>query len=68
MLQIKVTLLVLYVVLCFSYAYLLAWKNGSWQRGVYSLVMGLAFPGIGFLFLWFCDVMIEKGKKKDYAE
>ena len=68
MLQIKVTLLVLYVVLCFSYAYLLAWKNGSWQRGVYSLVVGLAFPGIGFLFLWFCDVMIEKGKKKDYAE
>ena len=63
-----ITLIILYLLLCGFYAYHLAWKTGSRQRGFFSFVMGIGFPGVGFLFLWFCDVMMEKNKEKDFSE
>lgn len=62
------TLLILYLLFCGIYAYHLAWKTGSRQRGFFAFVMGVGLPGIGFVFLWFCDVMLEKQKSKDYSE
>ena len=62
------TLLILYFLICTIYAWLLAWKSGSWQKGICSFVMGIAFPGIGFLFLWFCDVLMEKRRYKNNVE
>ena len=61
-------LLILYFFLCMVYSWLLSLKSGSWQKGICCLVLGIAFPGIGFLFLWLCDVMVEKRRVKDCME
>ena len=61
-------LLILYFFLCIIYSWLLTMKGGSWQKGIFCLVIGIAFPGFGFLFLWLCDVAAEKRRYKDHKE
>lgn len=65
---VQLIILILYILLSGIFAYLLAWKASSWQKGIYTLVVCLAFPGVGFLFLWYCDLMEEKKKEKDFSE
>ena len=66
--KVWLTLLILYVLLCLFYTWLLIWKSGSWQKGFCSFVLGISFPGIGFLFLWFVDALAEKKRFKDNME
>lgn len=66
MINVSVVLIALYCMMCAVYAYLIAWDVGSWQKGVFALIVCLVLPGVGFLFLFFCDWIGRKKEIKDY--
>lgn len=66
MINVGVVLVVLYILMCGIYAYLIAWDMGSWQKGLFALAVCLALPGFGFLFLFFCDWIGRKKQEKNY--
>lgn len=68
MIPIHLILGVLYLVLCLIFSWMIVQKRESWQMGLFCFTVCLALPLLGFLFLWVCDALIERNRKKDFAE
>lgn len=65
---IQIVLIILYLLLVLFFSYMTSWKSGSWQKGLYTLVICVGFPGVGFGFLWICGLLEEKRREKDFSE
>lgn len=61
-------LVLLYVFMSCLYAYDRFWNYGRLQETLFSLLLCLLLPVVGFVFVWMKDYYAEKKEAKDFSE
>ncbi|HJB28718.1 MAG TPA: hypothetical protein IAA06_07980, partial [Candidatus Blautia faecavium] len=66
--KVIVVLVFLYILMVGIYAYDKFWMHGSLQETVFTLLLCIALPGVGFAIVWLKDYYSERKTEKDYRE
>lgn len=65
---IKWILVLLYVFMSCLYAYDRFWNYGRLQEALFTLLLCVTLPVVGFIFVWIKDYYAEKKEEKDFSE